>query len=131
MIDRLVYEDEGRAIVRCRNRACRRAAQLTYSTRTEQWAFNGRPASRSEVTVGGRTYSLGRYMTTQGALLKSLSSRTCEGCGGGRGHYDVNIVRGVVVEDKPCNAKCMGAVGPSCECSCGGKNHGGGHGVLS
>jgi hypothetical protein len=25
-----------------------------------------------------------------------------------------------------CNSKCMGAVGPNCECSCGGKNHGAG-----
>jgi len=24
-----------------------------------------------------------------------------------------------------CNAKCMSAVGPACECSCGGLNHGG------
>ena len=28
---------------------------------------------------------------------------------------------------KECNDKCMGAVGPSCECSCGGRNHGGRH----
>lgn len=25
-----------------------------------------------------------------------------------------------------CNAKCMGAAGHDCECSCGGKNHGAG-----
>jgi hypothetical protein len=29
--------------------------------------------------------------------------------------------------DHPCNAKCMGAVGPSCDCSCGGANHGRNH----
>ena len=27
--------------------------------------------------------------------------------------------------EKPCNARCMGASGPSCECSCAGANHGG------
>lgn len=25
---------------------------------------------------------------------------------------------------KVCNGKCMNAVGPSCDCSCGGENHG-------
>jgi hypothetical protein len=124
------YESDGRAIVRCRRKSCRHAGQLSYVTRTEMWAFNGRPASQSEVTVNGRRFSLSRYCDTRGALLKSLRDRACEGCGQ-HGAYDVHVVRGVVVEDKPCNAKCMGAVGPACECSCGGKNHGGGHGVLS
>lgn len=27
--------------------------------------------------------------------------------------------------DKVCNAKCMGATGPACDCSCAGANHGG------
>jgi len=27
--------------------------------------------------------------------------------------------------EKVCNARCMGAYGPSCECSCAGRNHGG------
>lgn len=26
-----------------------------------------------------------------------------------------------------CNAKCLSSKGPSCECSCGGKNHGSSH----
>jgi hypothetical protein len=26
--------------------------------------------------------------------------------------------------DRECDSRCMGAVGPSCECSCGGRNHG-------
>lgn len=26
-----------------------------------------------------------------------------------------------------CSAKCQNATGPSCECECGGKNHGGAH----
>lgn len=25
---------------------------------------------------------------------------------------------------KECNARCMGAIGPACDCSCGGENHG-------
>jgi hypothetical protein len=37
----------------------------------------------------------------------------------------ITTVRGTVNEQKVCNARCMGAVGPSCECSCGGALHGG------
>lgn len=37
----------------------------------------------------------------------------------------VAAVEGVVNVDKSCNARCMGATGPSCECACGGDNHGG------
>ena len=29
------------------------------------------------------------------------------------------------VTTQTCNAKCMSATGPTCECSCGGTNHGG------
>lgn len=28
---------------------------------------------------------------------------------------------------KKCGAACMGATGPNCDCSCGGRNHGGAH----
>jgi hypothetical protein len=34
-------------------------------------------------------------------------------------------MRGVFSEKHKCNAKCMASTGPACECSCGGKNHGG------
>lgn len=29
--------------------------------------------------------------------------------------------------EKVCNGRCMGATGPSCDCSCGGENHGSAH----
>jgi len=35
-----------------------------------------------------------------------------------------NQLRGTVKPEKACNGVCMGAVGPSCDCSCGGENHG-------
>lgn len=31
------------------------------------------------------------------------------------------------VTEKPCGARCMASTGPTCECACGGKNHGGSH----
>lgn len=33
-------------------------------------------------------------------------------------------VEGRVVESVPCDARCTGARGHTCDCSCGGKNHG-------
>lgn len=33
-------------------------------------------------------------------------------------------VKGVVNESKPCSAACRGAIGPNCECVCGGEGHG-------
>lgn len=40
-----------------------------------------------------------------------------------------NVVWGRFVAEVVCNAKCTGAVGHSCDCSCGGVNHGGKFGV--
>ncbi|MET9402642.1 hypothetical protein [Kitasatospora sp. NPDC002965] len=36
-----------------------------------------------------------------------------------------------VTRDESCDASCMGAVGPSCSCSCGGANHGKSFGAQS
>lgn len=36
-------------------------------------------------------------------------------------------INGVVSEKHVCDARCINAIGPNCECSCGGKNHGAGY----
>lgn len=36
-------------------------------------------------------------------------------------------VRGTIAPSVRCDARCEGARGPNCECSCGGANHGAGH----
>lgn len=38
-----------------------------------------------------------------------------------------NPLRGKFSPNKECNGVCMGAVGPSCDCACGGENHGKNH----
>lgn len=38
-----------------------------------------------------------------------------------------NRVQGHYSEKHKCGAKCLGAVGPSCDCQCGGANHGANH----
>lgn len=39
----------------------------------------------------------------------------------------VEQVFGSVSEGKRCDARCVNAKRSSCECQCGGRNHGGGH----
>lgn len=40
------------------------------------------------------------------------------------GFLKFNQLQGRVNDEKVCDARCMGAVGPSCDCACGGENHG-------
>lgn len=41
--------------------------------------------------------------------------------------WDFKAVRGRLNPEKQCSAKCQASVGHTCECSCGGKNHGAAH----
>lgn len=47
----------------------------------------------------------------------------CE-CGG---RIRLRKLDGKYNRDKRCSARCTNATGPSCECACGGANHGAGH----
>ncbi len=40
---------------------------------------------------------------------------------------NMKFVDGTKRDDVPCDARCTGATGHKCICSCGGKNHGGAH----
>ena len=51
--------------------------------------------------------------------------RRCRNCGAGLHRW--NQLKSRYNSEVACNARCMGASGPSCECSCGGDNHGGGN----
>lgn len=48
----------------------------------------------------------------------------CRACGAER---SAKLVLGTVNKAVVCNDKCMASHGTVCECSCGGKNHGGAH----
>lgn len=61
--------------------------------------------------------------TSQGASVKNNCWLICP-CGSPAFAKFMTVK---VVEGKVCNSICMGATGPSCSCSCGGENHGGGH----
>ncbi|ASR84838.1 hypothetical protein SEA_HURRICANE_94 [Mycobacterium phage Hurricane] len=42
-------------------------------------------------------------------------------------HLKWGQLAGRVNPEKECNGVCMAAVGPSCDCNCGGENHGRNH----
>lgn len=42
-------------------------------------------------------------------------------------HLQWTQLQGRVNPDKECNGVCMAATGPSCDCACGGENHGRNH----
>ncbi len=75
----------------------------------------------------GRTYS-GRAVGScsecgAGIAVEGITADTvgkCPGCGA---RVRMHLVYGEH-SDVPCNGACMGAVGPSCSCACGGDNHG-------
>lgn len=48
----------------------------------------------------------------------------CKGCGAER---ESSPVKGTFSAKHICSAKCLASTGFSCECSCGGRNHGAGH----
>lgn len=90
----------------------------------------GSPASTLAeiVRLDRKPWEAARDVQT-GQLLEYDNGRlvaACPGCGKPR--Y-LSLVQGVRRADIPCNAKCLASYGPRCECSCGGRNHGGAHGV--
>lgn len=52
---------------------------------------------------------------------------SCRGCGK---QLNATMVRGKFSSVHTCGAKCLASKGPTCECSCGGKNHGAGHEAI-
>lgn len=63
-----------------------------------------------------------RTMTDPTAMGRWLTANPCP-CGSDRGR-EIKPVQGRRKESVKCGAKCLGAIGPSCDCSCGGENHG-------
>lgn len=94
------------AILRCSNKACRKVV-------------------RGDVTRSVDEF--GRRVIFVGALKVGPWNGTLQAsCFCGKGSLIGKRVVGTHSE-KLCGAKCLGATGPSCDCSCGGKNHGGAH----
>lgn len=94
------------AILRCSNKACRKAVRGDVSSDLNEW---------------------GRKVFFVGEMKVEPWNGTFQApCACGKGSLIGKRVVGHHSE-KVCGAKCLGATGPSCDCSCGGRNHGGAH----
>lgn len=113
------FETTGHAIAKCR--LCKHVRRVAYVITTTQRACLGRPVETQTVSVGGGPQTLIRDRYAFEIQLIRQAGK-CVACG--ERDSTVKPVRGVLVADKKCNDRCMGAFGPSCECSCAGGNHG-------
>lgn len=75
--------------------------------------------------------NVGKYFfngyAADGKTPANLNERVACPSGGSWSISQGTPIYGRFVEEVICNSKCMGAVGPACDCSCGGMNHGGRH----
>lgn len=113
-------ETSGAANLKCKNKACKRAGRQEFVLTTTVWAYDGRPASSTVATINGRQFSI----RDPYALARALYA-PCPACGSQA--VTVNVVKGRLLEDKECGARCRNATGADCECSCVGANHGAAH----
>jgi hypothetical protein len=68
-----------------------------------------------------RAAKAGKYTYTHPRFGgKAVDPFVCASCWGA---FKVTAVKGVVTEHE-CGPKCLASKGPTCECQCGGKNHG-------
>lgn len=104
-----VYDDEKRYTARCRCGAV--TSILARSLKLSRAPWSALKASD------------GRYLlrTSQCATWLVVPCRACGTL------IDGKPIAGKVKKDVACNAVCTGAKGHSCECSCGGRNHGADH----
>ncbi len=98
-----------RVIWRCRRRSCKHV-----------WAFNYRLSEGSDIPYRLLADGTRRWLTED--RFNGLSCPKC-GCSLPKGEQ----VRGRYSASHACGPRCLNAIGPSCDCQCGGKNHGANH----
>lgn len=115
------YTDTARAILRCSVRGCRHTVRVAFETRTTVRAFQGRPSYSRAVSVEGRSSSYRDRHDLARFILQAVPSG-CE-----HESRTFALISGSFSESVKCGPKCRSAVGASCECECGGENHGASH----
>jgi len=79
---------------------------------------------RRAATIRRTVYVYGQGHVYRDQVTTKHDAPKCKPCPCGAGYISWSRVDGVVSEKHTCDARCTNAIGPSCECSCGGKNHG-------
>lgn len=113
-------EQDGHAIVRCKT--CKRKGTLAFRVVLITTAFNGRMHQRQEAVINDRTMSMRDYNDLAHKLHNAVTDCPC-----GTPALTVKMIKGFFVQDIACGPRCLNAIGPDCECSCSGTNHGSGH----
>jgi hypothetical protein len=102
-------------IGRCRAKGCRSAVRAEAGVENVRSAAS---AIRFEERAAGIAAGEAVVFGNNGVVARC----------GEHGIYQLKALQGRVVEERSCDARCMGATGASCDCSCGGANHGINHG---
>lgn len=107
-----------RFIFRCKNKACKHVWAKDYRKVYQVMGYTAwSNATHRQYTVE----SVYEYQRIEnGKVIRYESDCECPKCGR---HGESNRVVGSCSDHK-CDARCMGAKNGTCECSCGGKNHG-------
>jgi hypothetical protein len=96
---------------------CSKATSVTAGPSIRKQKIDG--CTREIYLTDAGVEVVGYYLGSDQALIVP-----CRGCGKLR---VAKKVYGVFKADKGCDGRCMAATGHTCECSCGGANHGASH----
>ena len=109
-----------RVIWKCRNRDCKHPFAIMY----KRYAYDGGKMSEQLFRLPNLDYDRPRWDDAIW-LAQDEDTLRCPKCSCRMPR--ANVVHGVYNAQKKCSARCMGATGGTCECECGGTNHGCSH----
>lgn len=104
-------------IGRCKHKGCKHATRVADSAVQELDSYR----KRHDVLI---TADGAEYDRTRPFILNGM--HVCARCPE-HGVYRLAFLQGQFSEKHECDARCMAATGPNCDCSCGGANHGANH----
>jgi hypothetical protein len=110
-------------IGRCTAKGCSHATRIARAgvqeLDSDRWAKSATTGEKVYVTPDGASYDRARPFILNGVRV---SARCPE-----HGVYGLSPINGRLVPEHVCDARCTGATGPRCDCSCAGANHGRDH----
>lgn len=120
MTDTRTFTSAGRAVLTCKNKACKHTGTRDFTITRTLSSYMGTMDTRTTVTVDGHERTIRFERDTERAL-----HTPCPACDATS--VRIAIVNGSLDESKRCDGRCLNARHASCECTCAGRNHGAGH----